>query len=276
MRAALARASTILRDAGIENPRLEARLLLAHALGITQEQLLAAPSSPIPKIFPLMLARRAAHEPLAYILGRQEFWSLSFAVSPATLIPRPDSETLIEAALAAFPDRTCVQNVLDLGTGTGCLLLAALTEFAAAFGIGTDLSPAAATLAAANAAALGLADRAAFLVAEWAAAFDQKFDLVLSNPPYIPTLDIPGLMPEVAVHEPATALDGGADGLDAYRHILAELPRLLAPHGVAVLELGIGQAVSVSDLAITAGFRPDLRPDLAGIPRALVLRRPPV
>ena len=270
---ALARASANLREAGIDNPRLEARLLLADALGIGQEALLAAPEMAVPATFAALVARRVAHEPLAFILGRQEFWSLSFAVSPATLIPRADSETLVEAALAAFASRAGPRHILDLGTGTGCLLLATLSEFPAAFGIGIDLSVAAATLAAANAAALGLAGRAAFLAGDWAAAIGgQSFDLVLSNPPYIPTGDIAGLMPEVAVHEPARALDGDADGLDAYRKILADLPRLMAPGGVAVLELGIGQDSSVSELAAAAGFAPSLRADLGGIARALVLR----
>ena len=164
-------------------------------------------------------------------------------------------------------------EMLDLGTGTGCLLLAALHEFPAAFGIGIDLVPAAAHLAARNAAALGLADRAAFLVADWAAPLAGQFDLILSNPPYIPTPDLAGLMPEVVGHEPSSALDGGADGLTAYRRIIARLPALLAPGGVAVLELGIGQADDVAALAVAAGLSADVRDDLAGIPRALILRR---
>lgn len=175
--------------------------------------------------------------------------------------------------MAAFPDRSRVRRVLDLGTGTGCLLLAALTEFPAAFGVGVDFSPQAAALATANAIALGLNPRAAFLAGDWAAAIREKFDLVLSNPPYIPTPHLADLMPDVAAYEPASALDGGTDGLVAYRHILSDLPRLLAPGGVAVLELGIGQDQSVPAHAIVAGFETSLHPDLAGIPRALVLRR---
>lgn len=270
---ALRRGAETLRAAGIDAPRLEARLLLAHALGITREDLLRAAHRPVATdAYDVLIARRAAHEPLALILGRREFWSLDFAVLPATLIPRPESETLIEAALVAFPDRASVRSVLDLGTGTGCLLLAALSEFPAAFGIGVDRVPEAAALAARNAAALGLAGRAAFLAGDWAAALGGTFDLILSNPPYIATEDLAGLMPEVAAHEPSSALDGGADGNDAYRRIIADLPRLLALGGVAIVELGAGQAESVSVLARAAGLRSDPRADLAGIPRALVLR----
>ncbi len=271
-RAALTRATDVLRAAGIGNPRLEARLLLGHALGIGKEALLAAPDMAVPACFDSLLARRAAREPLAYIIGQQEFWSLPFAVSQATLIPRADSETLIEAALAAFPDRTAVRRILDLGTGTGCLLLAALSEFPDAFGIGVDLSPGATALAAGNAASLGLAGRAAFVSGGWAAALDGRFDLVLSNPPYIPRGEIAGLMAEVAAHEPARALDGGMDGLDAYRAILGDLERLLAPGGVAVLELGAGQDAVVTALAAALRFRTTTRRDLAGVARALVLR----
>jgi release factor glutamine methyltransferase len=321
-----------LRKAGIENPRREARLLLAHALGVTTETLLRDPRAPIggtraasdtisgsagvgaPRdgastagfpsndagsagtgvsrsstggtsaiatgddrgqrcdtSYDALLDRRVAHEPLALITGRREFWSLDLAVSGATLIPRADSETLIEAALGAIPDRGRVRRILDLGTGTGCLLLAALREFPAAFGVGTDRSVAATTLARDNAAMLGMAHRAAFLCTDWAAALTGGFDLVLSNPPYIPTGELPGLMPEVARYEPALALDGGPDGLRAYRLILSDLPRLLAADGVAVLELGQGQDGTVGGLARAAGFVAATRDDLAGIPRALLL-----
>lgn len=261
-----------LAAAGIEWPRLEARLLLAHALGLSQEALLQDVAALVDMArFEAVLARRAGGEPLALITGRREFWSLSFAVSPATLIPRADSETLLEAALALFPLRDRVASVLDLGTGSGCLLLAALTEFPTAFGVGVDRSPEAARLAAGNAAALGLDGRAAFLTGDWAAALGARFDLVLSNPPYIATAEIVGLMPEVARHEPAGALDGGPDGLDAYRRIIPVLPGLLMPGGAAVLEVGRGQADPVAAMADRAGLAVQARADLAGIPRALVL-----
>jgi release factor glutamine methyltransferase len=262
-----------LAQRGIDNPRLEARLLLAHALGCSVAGLLRDPAATLdPAGYTALLARRTAHEPLAYILGRREFWSLDFAVSPATLIPRPESETLVEAALAACPAGPL--RVLDLGTGTGCLLLSVLHERPAAFGAGVDLSPEAAALAAANAAALGLGDRAAFVCGDWDAALDARFDLLLSNPPYIPTSEIGRLMPDVAKFEPRLCLDGGADGCDAYRRILAALPRLLTPLGVAVLELGAGQAPAVTAIAARAGLQATVHDDLGGIARALVLRRP--
>ncbi len=260
-----------LRGAGIESPAFEARLLIAHALALPRGAI--ATTEPDPLVLAGLVARRVAREPMALILGRQGFWTLDLEVSPATLIPRADSETLIEAALAAWPDRGAVRRILDLGTGTGCLLLAALSEFPGAFGVGVDLVPSAAALARRNAVSCGLADRAALLCGVWDAALVGRFDLVLSNPPYIPRADIVGLMPEVAAHEPASALDGGPDGLDAYRAIIAALPLLLAPGGVAVLELGVGQAAMVGDIASAAGFAPPvLRADLGGIDRAMVLR----
>jgi release factor glutamine methyltransferase len=273
----LCQAGQRLRGAAIEAPRLEARRLLAHVLGTTEEALLRDPRAAVPadkaQHFATLLARRVAHEPFAYLTGRVGFWTLELEVSPATLIPRADSETLVEAALAACPDKGAGLRVLDLGTGTGALLLAVLSEFPAANGIGIDLKPAAAALAARNAARLGLAARARFLTGDWAAALAGQFDLILCNPPYIESAAIAGLMPEVARHEPASALDGGADGLAAYRRIIADLPRLLAPRGVAVLELGAGQQAAVEALGLAAGLTPEAcRADLGGVPRALVLR----
>ncbi len=266
LREALAAAAARLRDAGIENPQREARRLAAHAAGTTATGLMALDTIDDVALAALV-ARRAAHEPLAYITGRREFWGLAFAVSPATLIPRPDSETLIELALAHGP----AARVLDLGTGTGCLLLSLLHEWPASTGVGVDLSPAAAALAARNAAALGLISRAGFLAGHWADALAARFDLVISNPPYIESDEIPGLMPDVAAYEPATALDGGADGLAAYRAILAALPGLLAPNGAAILEIGATQAPAVTALAAAAGYAATARADLAGHPRALRL-----
>ena len=268
---ALRHGAARLRAAGIDNPRLEARLLLAHAMGCDTAGLIRAPDAPAAD-YDALLDRRVAHEPLAYIVGRRGFWSLDFAVSPATLIPRPDTETLIEAALAMPPPGA--RRILDLGTGTGCILLTLLHEWPEALGIGIDLSPDAAALARQNAISLGLADRSAFLCGDWAEAVSGTFDLVASNPPYIRSADIPGLMPDVARYEPHGALDGGTDGYDAYRRLVADLPRLLAPRGVAILELGIGQAETVAYLAMAAGLVSETRRDLGGIARAIVLRRP--
>jgi release factor glutamine methyltransferase len=262
-----------LTAAGIEGARREARLLLAHSLGWPTAKLTEDPHAAVSTAaFEALAARRAAREPLALITGRREFWSLEFAVSPDTLVPRPDSETLIEAALAEFPHRATPLRVLDLGTGTGCLLLAVLHEFPAAFGVGVDRATPILALAWRNAASLGLADRTALLCGDWMAALDARFDLVLCNPPYIPAGEIAALMPEVALHEPRTALSGGADGLDAYRAIIPRLPVLLAPGGVAILEVGCGQAEDVGRLATTEGLSVRCRADLAGVDRALVMR----
>jgi release factor glutamine methyltransferase len=262
-------------DGVADNPRLEARLLLAHATGLTRNALIADPARLIDtERFETMLARRSAHEPLAFITGHREFWSLDFLVSPATLIPRPDSETVIEAAVAAFAVRQPPDRIVDLGTGTGCLLLALLTAFPSAFGIGLDIGAEATALASRNAVRLGLADRSGFVVGDWTNPLSGRFDLIVCNPPYIPAADIAALMPEVARHEPARALDGGADGYDAYRRLLPALRQHLAPSGVAILELGLGQATYVSGLAREAGLHGSLRLDLAEIPRAIVLTLP--
>lgn len=270
-----------LRGAAIDSPRMEARLLLAHAMGCRAEDLLRDPRAAVPaaaaRAFAGMLARRLDHAPIAHLTGRRGFWSFDLAVSPVTLIPRPDTEALVEATLEACADRGAPRRVLDLGTGTGALLLAALVEFPGATGLGIDRAPAAAALARENARRLGLADRAAFLAGDWSAALapEARFDLVLSNPPYIESAAIPGLMPEVARHEPALALDGGADGLAAYRVILRALPGLLAPGGRAVLELGQGQRGAVEALARGEGLVPlSCRADLGGIDRALVVGAP--
>lgn len=273
----LCQAGQVLRAAGIEAPRQEARMLLAHAMACREEDLLRDPRAAVPAApaasFGALLRRRAAREPMAHLLGHVGFWTLTLETSPATLIPRGDSEAIVEAALAAFEAPGRIRRVLDLGTGTGALLLAVLAECPEATGVGVDLAPAAAALAARNAAANGLAGRATFLCGHWAEAIAGRFDLVLSNPPYIETEAVPGLMPEVARFEPVLALDGGADGLDAYRHLVRVLPRLLAPGGRAVLEIGQGQRPAVEALALAAGLLPvAARQDLGGIDRAVVLR----
>jgi release factor glutamine methyltransferase len=263
-----------LAAAGITDARREARLLVAHAMGVPPGMLPDRDAAIDGATYEGFLARRAGREPLAFITGRQGFWTLDLAVGPCTLIPRADSETLIQAAVNLFPERGRVRTILDLGTGTGALLLAALCEFAGAFGIGTDVSPEAAALAARNAITTGLASRAAFLAANWADPLHARFDLVLSNPPYIARAEIGGLMPEVSGHEPRRALDGGPDGLDAYRVLTGRLPTLLAPGGVAILELGQGQGGAVRTLAEAAGLHHiGSECDLAGIPRAAKLCR---
>ncbi len=271
-----------LADAGLESPRREARLLLAHALEVDAASMRlrdrrgrVEPAAGA--AFRAAVGRRASREPLARITGRRGFWTLELAVSEATLIPRPDSESLIESLLALRPDRRLPLRMLDLGTGTGCLLLAALSEYPRGWGIGVDRAPCACALAAANAAAVGLRSRSAFLCGCWDEALSaqaSRFDLVLSNPPYIRSRDIPGLMPEVSRFEPRPALDGGADGVDAYRAILSRLDRLLAADGIAIIELGAGQLEAVRKIAADAGLAVvSVRPDLSGVARALALRR---
>lgn len=264
---ALAQITDRLSLSGIEAPRREARLLLAFALGTNAAGLLARDEVD-PACYSNILERRAAREPLAYITGHKEFWGLDFLTSPATLIPRPDTETLIEVVLQLNLNP---QRILDLGTGTGCLLLACLHEFRGAFGVGLDLNPAAAHLAMCNALHLGLHQRAAFFVGNWCAALTGQFDLILSNPPYIESNEIPHLMPEVSAYEPESALSGGTDGLAAYQLIIADLPRLLTKNGRAVLEIGVGQARSVGEIAQRHGFDVSLHRDLSGIKRAIML-----
>ena len=272
---ALQHAAARLAAAGIEAPRREARLLAGHLLGRRPGAVLGANLVLDERALDGLVARRAAREPLAFITGTAGFWTLELEVGRETLIPRADSETLIEAAIAGFDRREAVRRILDLGTGTGCLLLAALSEFTEAFGVGVDLEPGAAALAQRNAASNGLGGRAAFLAGSWMNALGSRacFDLVLANPPYIVSADISGLMPEVAAHEPLRALDGGPDGLRAYDAILEFLPDVLAPGGLAILELGTGQRQAVVERAVTRGLAEAMcRSDLGGIPRALVLQ----
>ncbi len=274
----LADAARRIAAAGIEQPRREARLLLGHAMGLTTDEILRLPPGhPVqPGDADRLIGRRTAHEPLAFITGRCGFWTLDLAVSPATLIPRADTETLIEAALALRPDRTRVRTVLDVGCGTGALLLAALAEYPAAFGVGVDRVEAACRLAGANAQAQGLAARAAILCADWMdalAVVRPGFDLILSNPPYIESGSIDDLMPEVAAHEPRIALDGGPDGLEAYRRLMPQLDRL-SHDGVGVFEIGTGQEDAVAALAEAAGLAiVGRRHDLCGTVRAIAVEQ---
>lgn len=267
-----------LKAAGVASPVLDARLLVEAAAGVARLDIVTDPYRIVPpealRRLNALTERREAREPLAYILGAREFWSLKLAVSPAVLTPRPETETLVDAALAALaPDAPAA--VLDLGTGSGAILLSVLHERPAASGVGVDISEAALAIARANAAALGLDARARFRAGDWGAGLDGPFDLVLSNPPYIPTADIDGLEPEVARHEPRLALDGGPNGLDAYRRLAPDLVRLLKPGGRFALEVGRGQAGPVLAILRAAGLEPEVvRADLAGVGRVVAGRRP--
>jgi release factor glutamine methyltransferase len=262
--------------AGVDSARLDARILLARAMHMSREQLIAAlrqPSAIEAGAFWAMTDRRAAREPLAYITGHKEFWSLDFKVGPGVLIPRPDTETLIEATLSRCLDRAAPLAIADLGSGSGAILVAALKEFPEAHGWGFERSQDALRYARSNLETHGLGSRAEIAGTDWNAVSSDGFDLVLSNPPYIPTAEIDGLEPEVRLYEPHAALDGGADGLDAYRSLAGILPQLLRPGGIALLELGQGQLTSVGPLFRDLETHPPV-PDLAGIPRVLVLKRP--
>ena len=266
-------AAARLDAAGVDGARTDARILLAHAMGVTREDLIAATRQPVDEeaaLFESFVTRRATREPVAYIRGSREFWSLEFKVGPGVLVPRPETETLIEQALAAFPDRNTALSIADLGAGSGALLVAALKEFPNARGTGFERSPEAFAYAEPNLARHGLAARGRIVAADWSAA-DGPFDLILSNPPYIPSTDIEDLDPDVRMFEPRAALDGGTDGLGAYRDLAGLLPRLLKPGGMALLELGLGQAEQVEPLFLgLAVVR--VAPDLAGISRVLVLQ----
>ena len=258
-----------------DTARLDAELLMAHVLGVSRSQLLLLrmrdEAAPHAAGFDRLVERRAGHEPVAHLLGVQEFFGLEFAVTPDTLIPRGDSETIVQAALDCAPHDA---RVLDMGTGSGALLLAFLHERPGARGVGIDASAAALAVASANGQRLGLAERAQFVQANWLEsgwAHDLgRFDLVLCNPPYVES--DANLDPDVREFEPATALFAGPEGLDDYRAIVPQLGKLLVPGGVAIFEIGAGQAEAVGAIASESGFAAETRRDLADRPRALILR----
>ena len=255
-----------------DTARLDAELLMAHALGLSRsDMLLRAMRDLVPASFAALITRRSAHEPVAYITGTAEFYGLTLTVTPATLIPRGDSETLIEAALGVAGK---AGRVIDLGTGSGALVLAMLANRTGWRGVGVDASEAALAVASANAAAAGLAERSTWCHRNWHTsgwADDLgTFDLILCNPPYVELAA--ALEPQVRDHEPASALFAGPEGLDDYRALIPQIVKLLVPGGVAIFEIGHAQAEAVSAIAANAGFTADLRHDLAGRPRALILR----
>jgi release factor glutamine methyltransferase len=313
----LADATARLRAAGIENPRLEARLLWEDAQTVGHRKkpfdppleggskfaqqisgrgrASACGDSPSPnslprsrtesnstlprgegeetKIFEQLLARRIAREPLAYITGTKEYWSLEFDVGPGVLIPRPETELMVESALQAFADKQAPLTAIDLGTGSGAILIAFLREFPNARGLGIDASGEALQWARRNARKHGVESRCEFRIGNWAQGIADRFDLVFANPPYVDAGDMARLAPEVGRFEPHLALSGGADGLDAYRTLANQIDRLLAPGGWAFVEVGMGQAEAVSRLFQGQGLEiGGVRPDLSGIQRCLALR----
>jgi release factor glutamine methyltransferase len=264
------------RAAGIDSPELDARILVGHALLLDHAALAASGARNLSVAengaISALAQRRLAHEPVARIVGIKEFWSLDLRIDAATLVPRPETETIVTAALAAIAPgpRDRRLRIADLGTGSGAILLALLSELPNAFGIGTDVSSRALTVARDNARRLGLA-RAAFVACDMAAAVRAQFDVIVSNPPYVASADLATLPPDVRLFDPRLALDGGPDGLGFYRMIATAAPALLAPRGAVVVELGAGQAEPVAALFAAAGLAPSPpQPDFNGVPRALV------
>ncbi len=268
-----------LADAGIDSARLDARVLLARAMDIAPENLLTA-DAPTPaqlRQYGELIARRAAREPLAYVVGRKEFWGLSFGVGPGVLIPRPETETLLEQAFNAFGDPEQPLNVLDLGTGSGCLLIAFLKYRPRARGLGIDRSSAALAWARGNAESLDVASRSTWYCGDWSSVDIGTYDVIFSNPPYLAKTEKGVLAPEIAQHEPAEALFSGEDGLEAYRALARLIARSLKPSGKTFLEIGLGQGDAVGEILGGHGLEIlGVAPDLAGIPRCIAARRPPV
>tara|TARA_R110001606_G_scaffold116601_3_gene245724 strand:+ start:372 stop:1208 length:837 start_codon:yes stop_codon:yes gene_type:complete len=272
---ALREAAQLLSETS-DSPRLDAELLMAHGLQMERsELLLKLPELEAPADFPALIERRQRSEPIAHIIGKKEFWGLDFQVTPDVLIPRPDSELLIEEATGIFSSGH-PHKMLDLGTGSGALVLAALHEFPEARGLGMDASAAALQIAHNNADSLGLVDRASFLLLDWTKAgwtdsLGSGFDLILANPPYVSSLA--QLSADVADFEPHKALFAGEEGLDDYEIIIPALEKLLSPTGTALLEIGFDQANSVSKIATDSGYHVELKQDLGGNDRLLILRR---
>jgi release factor glutamine methyltransferase len=265
-----------LAAAQVEEPRREARLLLAHAIGVSPDTLIGFSEQSIgdPSHYLKLVEKRAAHLPYSRIVGRREFWSLDFQLTEHTFDPRPDSEVVVRAALRCIPNRAAALRIADMGTGTGCLLLALLSELRNSTGVGVDRNPATAAGATINAKNLELATRADFIAGDWGAALASQFDVIVTNPPYISTSEIRELAPDVRLHEPVLALDGGADGLEAYRTVAPDLARLLVSGGIAVVEVGIAQAASVQGILNAVGLTvANVERDLSGVERCIVCSR---
>lgn len=269
-----------LKDAGFENPRLDARLLAASVMGIDVARLFSHPEMLLTeaqsKVLEALTQRRLSHEPVSRILGFREFWSLEFQIDESTLDPRPDSETLIEAVLERIPDHAAPLSILDMGTGSGCLVLALLSELTAATGVGIDISAQALEMAAHNAKNLGLDKRVQFAKSNWfkEKPFDhaKRFDVIISNPPYISDDDILKLEPDVRSFDPIEALSGGQDGLRAYRELLADMARYRSSSGIIALEIGWKQAAAVEQIGASCGLKTKaIVKDIADRDRVLIL-----
>lgn len=270
----LGRAAVSLREAGVPDAMVDARILAAAAFGLSREDMLLEPDRPVDveaqARFRCMIDQRCARAPVARIIGFREFRSLDFRLGAETLEPRPDSETVVEMAVSYGRAMPGAVRILDLGTGTGCLLLSVINELPNATGVGADIAPGAVEIASLNAERLGLADRVRFVRADWTDGIDGPFDMILSNPPYIATAEIADLSPEVAMYDPSSALDGGDDGLEAYRALARQVRGVMSPSGVVVLEIGAGQKEDVTGIFEARGFAlVGTRTDLGGHVRAL-------
>lgn len=276
--AALTESRHLLKAAEISTYHLDSRILLEYSTGKSRETIAGHPEIELTieetQLFFTLIKRRAAYEPIAHLIGKREFWGREFKVTHNTLDPRPDSETLIEQALKLFPDKNAPLRILDLGTGTGCLLLTLLKEYPFAKGIGVDIHFPALKVAQENTLNLGLEKRVQFILQCWAAGIKGCFDLIISNPPYITSADLALLQPEVSLYEPHIALEGGIDGLDCYRMIAPSLSPLLSDEGYAILEFGCGQETDISTILMTHQMQPILySSDLGGIIRCVVANK---